>query len=330
MIRVLLAEGNGVELGGRLYPAGDINYNGNQLFTGTFLKSDGSKWPRYAAVQAGSMSYYSAKSYGLPPNGVSVTSSSLAASGGCYSIAARKSGGATLLGTLPNGDKFTSATWLVNQAETSTNSIANVRVLAPVGTNGAFGLTAYLSTPLVDTGSAFASVWARRESWYPGNRGPAFELISGIVNTVPTLVASSVFAREWCGASSPFSTPDLGQTIQVSALTPNATSPVPAFAIQANTRNGNVINGMVAPNSLQNGYQSAQMNLSLSTGIMTGSVQLPSGKRLPLQGTLIQNGVPVWAGGSALSGAKAVWIAPDGTRFVGGTLTNGTLSGDAW
>ncbi|NBV84715.1 MAG: hypothetical protein EBS01_00260, partial [Verrucomicrobia bacterium] len=311
VIRALLANGNGIELGGRLYPAGDLNYTGTPLYTGTFLRSDGTQWPRYATIQPGSSAFYSSKSYGLPPNGTTITSGSLPASGGCFSLAARKSGAATVLGTLPNGDKFTSATWLVNQAETPTQSIGSLRLLSAVGTNGAFGMTAFLSTPLLSSGTAYASVWARREGWYPGNRGPVLEVISTLVNGVPTPSATSVFAREWCGASAPFTVPELGDTLDVSALAPSATTPMPAFTLQAANRTPSVITGAVVPNSMQNGYISAQMSLSLSTGLMTGSVQIASGKRVSLQGALIHNGVSAWSGAASLLGAKAVWAAPD-------------------
>jgi len=55
--------------------------------------------------------------------------------------------------------------------------------------------------------------------------------------------------------------------------------------------------------------------------VMTGSVQLPSGKRLSLQGVFIQNSMNP----GSLSG---VWVTSDGRRFVGGNSP--IMSSDSW
>ena len=293
-LRVSLADGFGASLGGKLAPVGNLNYTGSPLFTGTFSK-------QYYDRGSGSE-----KGLGLPYNSGAINTGSVAGSGGFYSIAARKTGSATVLGMLPNGEKFTSTTWLLDQFESSARSAASVRLLTPVGTNGAFGFTADLSTPLSNQAMTPTS-WARREAWYPGNRGPVFETGSAYSQSAGSYVQATipVFAREWTSSAAPFD-PTTSGTVQVSlAPAGSGSSLSPAFTVTSDA--GKVSVGQVDSATLQ----SAQLSLSLATGVMTGSVQLPTGKRLLLQGVFIQNPT---AGMSGQMGG--VWATSDGRRFV--------------
>jgi hypothetical protein len=298
IIRVSLADGFGANLGGKLTAMGNLNYTGSPLYTGTFSKNN-------STPTTGTNGGWT--SYGLPSNSGAISSGSVAGSGGFYSIAARKTGSATVLGMLPNGEKFTSATWLLEQFESSARSAASVRILTPVGTNGAFGFTADLSTPISNQASTTTTSWARREAWYPGNRGPVFETGSvysysagGYVQT-----AIPVFAREWSSSAAPFD-PTTSGTLQVSfAPAGSGSSLFPAFTVSSDA--GRVSVSGVNSATLQN----AQLSLSLATGVMTGSVQLPTGKRLSLQGVFIQN--PRAGMSGAIGG---VWATTDGRRFV--------------
>ena len=309
-LRVSLADGFGANLGGKLTAMGNLNYTGSPLYTGTFSKNN-------STPTTGT--YGGWTSYGLPSNSGAMNSGSVAGSGGFYSIAARKTGSATVLGMLPNGEKFTSATWLLDQFESSARSAASVRILAPVGTNGAFGFIADLSAPLSTYSSTTTNSWARREAWYPGNRGPVFETGSvysysagGYVQT-----AIPVFAREWSLRATPFD-PTTSGTVQVSlAPAGSGSSLSPAFNVSSDA-------GLVSVSGVNSAtLQNAQLSLSLATGVMTGSVQLPTGKRLLLQGVFIQNPT------AGMSGQmRGVWATSDGRRFVSQDMTAGFS--DSW
>ena len=149
--------------------------------------------------------------------------------------------------------------------------------------------------------------WARREAWYPGNRGPVFETGSAYSQSAGSYVQATipVFAREWTSSAAPFD-PTTSGTVQVSlAPAGSGSSLSPAFTVTSDA--GKVSVGQVDSATLQ----SAQLSLSLATGVMTGSVQLPTGKRLLLQGVFIQNPT---AGMSGQMGG--VWATSDGRRFV--------------
>jgi len=298
-LRVSLADGFGTSLGGTLTAMGNLNYTGSPLYTGTFSKNNSTPT---TGTNGGWISY------GLPSNSGAINTGSVAGSGGFYSIAARKTGSATVLGMLPNGEKFTSATWLLDQFESSARSAATVRLITPVGTNGAFGFIADLSTPFSYYSSTTTNSWARREAWYPGNRGPVFEtgsVYSYSAGGSYVQTAIPVFAREWSLRATPFE-PTTSGTVQVS-LSPagSGSSLSPAFTVSSDA--GKVSVGDVNSATLQ----SVQLSLSLATGVMTGSVQLPTGKRLLLQGVFIQ---PATAGMSGQMGG--VWATSDGRRFV--------------
>jgi hypothetical protein len=307
-LRASVAEGFGTNLGGTLLSAGSLDYLGAPLFTGTFNKQGSSNAP-------GIQNPGGWISYGLPSSSATQTGdgtgTSLPGSGGYYSIAARKSGTATVLGMLPNGERFTSTAWLLDQSESDQVSSASVRLLTAVGTNGAFGFVAGLSTP-VDQMSGNSYQWARREAWYPGNRGPVFEtgnIYSAGLGFHPAPIA--VFAREWSSQARPL-VPTLSGDMQVN-LSPPGGSLTQAFSIKSES-------GKISASLFNSALlKSVKLNLSLSTGIMTGSMQLPSGKLLSLQGVFIQNSLN-------LSG---VWITPDGRRFISdrSPITN---SGDSW
>jgi hypothetical protein len=306
-LRVCLADGFGANLGGTLLPAGSLDYNGTALFTGTFSKST----PMNTSGSQGANGW---ATFGVPtsnPASGGSNAGALPGSGGYYSISARRSGSATVLGMLPNGEKFTSATWLLDQDESSPRSLASVRSLSAVGTNGAFGFTASLSTPFSQN-SGESGAWARREAWYPGNRGPVFEtgsIYSAGFGYRQALLP--VFAREWNSEATPF-VPTGSASMQVS-LSPPGVPSTQAFSVTA-------ASGKVSVSVLNfDAIQDVRLSLSFSTGVMTGSVQLPSGKRLSLQGVFIQN--PMDTGG--------VWVTSDGRRFISNhsTLLN---SSDSW
>jgi len=285
---------------------GNRNYTGSPLYTGTFFKN-------YSLTAM----YGGLRSYGLPSNAGAMNSGSVAGSGGFYSIAARKAGSATVLGMLPNGEKFTSATWLLDQFESNSRSTASVRLLTPVGTNAAFGFTADLSTPVSNQATTTSTLWARREAWYPGNRGPVFE--TGSVYSAGTGYVQAtipVFAREWYSNAAPFD-PTTSGTLQVS-LAPAGSGSSLSSAFTVSSDAGRVSVSGINSATLQN----AQLSLSLATGVMTGSVQLPTGKRLLLQGVFIQN--PIGMGGTM----RGVWATSDGRRFVSQDMTAGFS--DSW
>jgi hypothetical protein len=91
--------------------------------------------------------------------------------------------------------------------------------------------------------------------------------------------------------------------------------PVKGFELQSSTRNA----VGVVPGSTSGSFLAPQLGLNPSTGILSGSVLMPSGKRTGLQGVLLQRtpySVFTPTGFQNTNGVYGVGIASDGTPFV--------------
>ncbi len=279
---VLRASLDGVASGFILTPLGDADYTGNPLFTGSFAKS-------YSSSQSS--------------NGTDVN----APEGGYFSIAARKSGLATLMGALPNGEKFTVSSLLTNRS----GKHSDLEFLTPTGTNGVFALLSTLPEP--NEPANINGTFARRESWYSGARGPACVTVASSPNSAPA------FAAEWMprGAAfapaalglvlDPFATSNGSRTIAVRLQPENKK----LFEVQSAVRN----TVSVVPGSEQPGVSGAVLNLNLGSGLLDGSASITSGKvvkRVSFQGVLLQG---------ALSDVLGRGVTSSGQQFTLGDAT---------
>ena len=294
VLRTFLAESHGVSLAGTLTPQADADYTGKTLFTGSFGKSNN--------LQSSYPATWSTPQDGAPE-------------GGYFSISARKSGSVVAMGALPNGEKFTSSTRLTNR----NGGHSDLEFLAPTGANGVFAF--FTTLPQPEGIPLINGYFARREAWYSSARGPVF--VSEAKQSTP------VFAAEWTPTGAAFTLATAGQTLVPFAtqsgartiplsLQPTGSSTVQkAFSVQSVNRNS----VSVVPDSVQPGFSSAALSLSLGSGLLSGSVLVTNGKirkRITLQGVLLQGASSGWLGGGVTS---------DGQQFVLGEPTPVTPEG---
>ena len=292
---VLFVDVEGVAYGIALSPLGDADYTGQPLFTGSFTDN-----------HADSSSYVS----------LAHGTDEFARDGGYFSIAARKSGMAIVMGALPNGEKFTVSSRLTNRS----GKHSDLEFLTPTGTNGVFALLSTL--PQQGEPGQINGTYARRESWYSGARGP--ECVTVQSSNGPY----AVFASQWVPSGAafvpanlglvldPFATSNGSRTIAVRLQSDVGAVERKLFEVQSAVRN----TVSVVPGSVQPGVTGPVMSLNLGSGLLFGSATVADGKsakRVTLQGVLLQGG---------MSDVLGRGVSSDGKQFILGDATPSGMS----
>ena len=165
--------------------------------------------------------------------------------------------------------------------------------------------------------------------WYPGNRGPIFE------SSAPSAVGTNAyvaFASAGTLAGVGFTPAVPGQTLAPFAATGPGTGTarklaakfafgpgngadsapsLKAFELQSAVRNS----VSVVPGSASY-LSSPQLSLNASTGVLSGSAYLPWGKRVTLQGVLLQRTFTSGSFPTSLQNAYGLGMTSDGEPFI--------------
>jgi hypothetical protein len=223
--------------------------------------------------------------------------------GGFVSILPRKTGGYSLAGVLPSGEKITSSGYLSDQFRGHANfagqsslsgDYSKIELLTPTGIYGSTALSMTLSV-LADPAKARAGLgWVRRENWLSLTRGPKYA-------TGPN-VSPYAFAAEWTVGAvgftpapsgkvlAPFAksgAPSSSEVLGVSLVSPsNDGTSSSAFSVVADTRSR-----VIASGKLGNRFTNPLISLNSMTGVFTGSVR-EAGKLVQMQGVLLQSDLP--------------------------------------
>jgi alpha-tubulin suppressor-like RCC1 family protein len=264
---------------------------------------------------------------------------------GWWSITARKTGAAIVTGAVPGRGRYTCSGYLANQltlkpssgsAVRSSGDYADLQVLSSVNAETVLRLMATLYTPtagnssMATTSYPSASGTVRTEMWYPGNRGPVFE------SSAPSAVGTNAyvaFASVGTLGGVGFTPAAPGQTLAPfvttapSGNTPRKLAAKIGFGMGANASMspfqrvfelqvaGRNALGVVPGSANDAGWMMPQLSLNPTTGVMSGSA-MRWGKRVGLQGVLLQR---TFSGGnipSGLQNAYGVGLTSDGDPFV--------------
>jgi alpha-tubulin suppressor-like RCC1 family protein len=328
---VLQAEFGGWVGRGTLSALAERDYTGQPVFTGYLAGANTAGANYQNAVQSVGTSEAARQLWNRTP--------------GWWSVSARKSGTAILTGWVPGRGRFASSGHLSNQEtfsyapgapSTSPGEYADIQVLSSVNADTVLRLMTTLYTPaagnsyMAMNAGPSATGTARTEMWYPGNRGPIFESsAASAVGTNAYVAFASVGTLSGVG----FTPASTGQTLApFVANTPGANTPrnltakigfgmgansymstfQKVFDLQVSGRNAL---GVVPGSANDPGWLMPQLSLNPATGVLSGSA-MRWGKRVGLQGVLLQRTVTGGNTPSGLQNAYGVGLTSDGDPFV--------------
>jgi hypothetical protein len=317
---------------GTLYPLAARDHLGQGTFTGYLTGGDSSVTPG---------NFYDNSHRGISD----FTRGLWNRAPGWWSVTARKTGVAIVLGAVTGRGRYTCSGYLANQLTlksasgavgTAPGDYADLHVLSSVNADTVLRLMTTLYTPVA--GSSYmamnagpsANGTARTEMWYPGNRGPIFESSAGsAVGTNAYVAFASVGTLSGVGF-----TPALtGQTLApfvantLGADTPRNLTAKIGFGMGANSYmstlqkvfdlqvSGRNVLGVVPGSANVPGWLMPQLSLNPATGVLSGSA-MRWGKRVGLQGVLLQRTVTGGIAPSGLQNAYGVGLTSDGDPFV--------------